>query len=309
MLDIIVPHYNEPFETGKKFFDMLSCQRGVDFSTFRVILVHDGVAKFRKQLFRDYPYEVIQYEIQHGGVSAARNYGLDMAKDRWVQFCDFDDMYATAYALRGILDHMDRDVDYMWTPFIMEGMDRPVEIDRDNATFIHGKFFRREWLNEMNLRFPEGIHYSEDSAFSTLVNELAKPHRRGKIKTSFPAYIWCNRPDSVSMNPANDAKNLTGFLDRNFYVVEEFIRRGIPHQPMVGRMYADAYWAFHRKGKSFLEHEQYFIGNAKKYLPDLADVPGQDMKRIMAAARVAFEGEEAENTETFDEWVKRITVD
>ena len=41
-LDIIVPHFQEPWAVGKKFFDMLALQRGVSFQDFRVILCQDG---------------------------------------------------------------------------------------------------------------------------------------------------------------------------------------------------------------------------------------------------------------------------
>ena len=42
MLDIIVAHYNEPWKTGEKFFQMLDLQRDIDFSQIKVILVNDG---------------------------------------------------------------------------------------------------------------------------------------------------------------------------------------------------------------------------------------------------------------------------
>ena len=312
MLDIIVTHYDEPWETGKKFFDMLGCQRGADFSQFRVILVHDGTGKFPKEYFEDYPYRVIQHKIPHAGVSAARNYGLDQATDKWVQFCDFDDMYSNAYALRFVLEHMGKDLDYMWTPFMAEyvvGSEIIANVkDTENIVFVHGKYYRREWLLENKLRFPEWIHFSEDSAFGAIVNELAKIGRRGKIKTPFPVYIWCVRPDSVSMRKDNEERNLTGFIDRNFYVAEEFIRRGIPHKLMIGRMFADAYWAFHRKGKAFPEEEARFAEEARKYIPDLDDaVSSGSMPELMQAAMTNLPGECDPNAETFTAWISRIT--
>jgi glycosyltransferase involved in cell wall biosynthesis len=312
MLDIIVTHWNEPWETGKKFFDMLGCQRGIDFSQFQVILVHDGGRKFPQHYFWQYPYRVTQYTIPHGGVSAARNYGLDMAKDKWVEFCDFDDMYSGAYSLRMILEHMEKDIDYMWVSFLTEyekNGELYVKETGENIVFVHGKYFRREWLIENGIRFPEGIHYSEDSGFCAIVNEMALPDRRGRVKTKFPIYIWCVRKDSVSMKPENVRKNMTGFLDRNFYVVEEFIRRGIPHRLMVGRMFADAYWAFHQQAVRLPEEEERFAAEARQYVPDLRKNSAQDMENVMNAARVFFTGMEEENPEPFDTWVDRIMAE
>ena len=309
MLDIIVTHYNEPWRIGRKFFDMLGCQRGVDFDQFHVYLVHDGTEAFPERFFQRYPYKVDQYTIPHGGVSKARNYGLDHATDTWVQFCDFDDMYTNCYALQGIMKILDRDIDYMWTPFIMETMHNGklfTKIQEENVVFVHGKYFRRQWLIDNDLRFPEGIHYSEDSAFCAIVNELAKRERRGMIKTGFPAYSWIVRPDSVSMDPKNIERNLLGFIERNFYVVEEFKRRGIPNTLMIGRMFTDAYHAFHRADVKFPDHEAEFSKRARVYLDQLHENSEEDMSRVMYAAGANFSGIKMDYTETFSEWEKRI---
>lgn len=310
MLDIVVTHYNEPWNVGKPFFDMLGCQRGVSFDDFRVILVHDGVKPFPQGRFTGYPYRVEQHRIPHGGVSAARNYGLSVATDRWIEFCDFDDMYSNAYALRSVMSVMDNDVDYLWTPFFCEcktaSGDIGVREYGENIIWVHGKYFRREWLIGKGLQFPEGIHYSEDSAFGALVNELAENGRRGKIKAQFPAYIWVYREDSVSMNPANRERNMTGFIDRDVWVIEEYRRRGIPHILMVGRMFADAYWAFHQVRHRFPRQEERFAGIAERYMDELAQVSPEDMAQVMKAASATFRGTETDTAEPFSEWLERI---
>ena len=270
MLDIIVTHYNEPWHICKPFFDMLACQRGVEFDEFRVILVHDGTPRFPEEYFSCYPYNVMQLDKPHGGVSEARNFGLSVSDATWVQFADCDDTYTGIYSLRAVMAHMDRDVDYMWSPFWVEYMrngELTARVQEANIVWIHAKYFRRKWLVENKIVFPVGINYSEDSAFGAIVNELIKPKRSGKIKTDFPIYVWVYRDDSISQNPANKAKNITGFIDRNEYVVQEFKRRGIPYAHMVGRMFADAYWAFHQKNNKFPEEEKRFIEMSRKHLP------------------------------------------
>ena len=310
ILDLIVPHYKEPWALGKPFFDMLACQRGVNFNDFRVILVHDGTDTFPNAYFTGYPYEVVQCPIQHGGVSAARNYGLRMSDAKWVAFCDFDDMFTTCYALYQIMQHFDRDVDYMWTMFFIECMGKNGLYFREkeqNVVWVHGKFFRRQWLIDNELFFPEGIHYSEDSAFCALVNEIAQPNRHGEIKTAFPLYVWTYRADSVSVDPLNKAKNITGFIDRNEYVVAEFKRRGIDHVNMVGRLFADAYWAFHQKNYKFPEEEQRFIEMSRKHLKDFEKVDRLIMTEILRSAAKAFTGIEMDMSENFYDWIRRIS--
>lgn len=309
MLDIIVTHYDEPLEIGKPFFDMLACQRFIDFDSFRVILVHDGTGVFGNKVFEQYPYRVEQYNIEHAGVSAARNFGLEKATAEWVQFCDFDDCYTSVYSLFIVMSHMDADVDYMWTPFYIECMvDGKFQAqinDKENIIWIHGKYYRRDWLNRNRIRFPVGIHYSEDSAFGAIVNETAKGGRRGKIKADFPIYTWTVRENSVTSNPANTERNLKGFIDRNVWVVEEFKRRGIPRTMMVGRMFADAYWAFQGAGKDYPDHEKRFEEIGKKYLDEVKQLSDEDIEKVLKAASKAFETQKLEITETYAEWFKR----
>ena len=310
ILDLIVPHYNEPWEIGKPFFDMLACQRGVDFNDFRVILVHDGVETFPMSYFTGYPYKVVQCPIKHAGVSAARNCGMRMSDAKWVAFCDFDDMFTTCYALRQIMSHMDRDVDFMWTAFFIECMGNDgmyVREQGQNLVWVHGKFFRRQWLIDNELFFPEGIHYSEDSAFGAIVNEVVDIHRSGEIKVQFPLYVWTYRSDSVSVDPGNKAKNITGFIDRNEYVVSEFKRRGLPYTNMVGRMFADAYWAFHQVKYRYPDEEKRFIEMSKKHLKTLCMVDKFVLKDIIDSAAKAFEGIEMDTSESFDVWIHKIS--
>ena len=309
MLDIIVTHYNEPWTVCKPFFDMLGCQRGVDMNDFQILLIHDGTPVFPKEYFSDYPYKVTQHSIEHGGVSAARNYGISISTAKWIQFCDCDDTYTGIYALRAAMSHMDKDVDYMWSPFYVEYMienDLCAKIQEENIVWIHAKYFRRQWLLDNDLKFPVGIHYSEDSAFGALVNELIQPGRSGKIKADTPIYTWVYRHDSVSVDPANEVRNVTGFIDRNTYVVEEFKRRGLKHESMVARMFADAYWAFHQVEHKYPAEEKRFIRISKGYYNDLRQNDSDVVYRILQAARGAFSTRDMDTSESFWQWVDRI---
>lgn len=309
ILDIIVTHYNEPWSVVRPFFDMLNCQRGVNFNDFRVILVHDGGKAFPEEYFRDGLCAVQQIVIEHAGVSAARNAGLKLATAKWVNFCDCDDRYTNIYSLREVMSCMNRDADYMWTPFIIENVkndDLTANTREENIVWIHGKYFRREWLLENEIFFPENIHFSEDSVFCSIVNELAQPMRRGKIRTDFPVYSWVYRDDSVTTDPKNEYKNTMEFLERNFCVVEEFRKRKLNHVPMVGRMFTDAYIIFHQRDRKFAEEEARFSKRAKEYLPDLEKNDTETMRKIMSASKKGFMSAQMDDSEWFGDWVRRI---
>ena len=209
MLDIIMPHYDEPWEEGEKFFTMLDLQRDADFSQVRVILVQDGPENtIDNSHFSGRPYGVRQIVIPHGGVSAARNAGLNAATGDFVMFCDFDD------------------------------------IGR-NLVFIHGKVYRREFLLEHDLWFDTALKFNEDSCFNAIANTIVDYRRTGQIKTLCPPYIWCYREGSATTSPENQGQALLGLYERNKRVCEAF-RKRMPYDrycAMVARTIWDTYYS------------------------------------------------------------------
>jgi glycosyltransferase involved in cell wall biosynthesis len=88
-LDLIITHYKSPFSLGKPFFDMVAMQRNINFDDVGVILVNDGEeSRLPDELFKDYPYKVTNITVPHGGVSKARNTGIQASKADWVIICD-----------------------------------------------------------------------------------------------------------------------------------------------------------------------------------------------------------------------------
>lgn len=247
MLDIIVTHYDEPWEIVKPFFDMLDAQRLCDFSQVRVRIVHDGTKAFPKSYFSHMPVEVIQNTIPHKGVSAARNYGIDHSNAKWIMFCDCDDAFSSIYALKLILDVMHtEDYDVLWNEFIMEvGEKHGITIHTKkgfNLVWIHNKYYRMSFLKENNFRFNEDLYMSEDSAFNAVIGLHIPPERIGHIKSPMPLYIWAYRNGSVTLDPKNTLRNMIGHYERNLYVLDEFRKCDHPDaDAMTARVMTDAY--------------------------------------------------------------------
>lgn len=169
-IDIIVTHYKEAWSDGAKLFNMLDLQRGIDFDQIRVILVNDGEENsLPDEYFQNRPYEVRQISIPHAGVSAARNAGLRTATAAWVTFCDFDDTYTNIYSLKEILDLLPApDYDMLKGELIIEDfLDGKTSLtyspERSSFVFIHGKFYRREFLISNDIWFDENQTFNEDS--------------------------------------------------------------------------------------------------------------------------------------------------
>ncbi|MCR5183913.1 MAG: glycosyltransferase [Opitutales bacterium] len=96
------------------------------FEDFEVILVDDGSPDKSGEICDEYRSRDARVRVIHkanGGVSAARNDGVDAARGEWIMFVDSDDMIAP-YALETLFSHVEADVD------LVEGA-RYISYDRD----------------------------------------------------------------------------------------------------------------------------------------------------------------------------------
>lgn len=241
LLDIIVPHYNEPWEVVKPFVDMIHNQKGVDFDEFRVTIIHDGVDLFPDK-YLEGPANIRQIWKPNAGVSSARNIGLLLADATWVNFSDCDDCFSSVFSLYILLATLrtNDDYDLFWSPFWMiKGTELKI-FNKYNSIFIHNKYYRRSFLMEKKLRFCEKLFMSEDSAFNAIV-ETRLP-RVGTINVDMPLYVWCRRKGSITMSPNRWLKNAEGHFDLNLYVLEES-RKSERTRPdlLTGRTLTDAY--------------------------------------------------------------------
>lgn len=219
LLDIIITHYKEPFETGKKLFDILALQRGISFDDFRVIVVEDGSENvIPDDCLAAYPYRIDHITIPHGGVSSARNAGMDYATAKWISFCDFDDVFSNIYALRDVLSLLPAEqYDMLHCELLTEDFTGEKEIlivtpKKARFVFIHGKYYRRQWLIDNGIRFDETMPFQEDSLFNAIVIAVADYRRIGEIKTVFPPYVWCRRNGSVTKDGRQDEAVLGHFI-------------------------------------------------------------------------------------------------
>ena len=267
-LDIIVTHYREPWELGKKLFDILGLQRGIDFGDIRVMLIHDGTDPFPEEYFSGRPYRVEQFRIAHGGIAAARNAGIRLSAAEWIMFCDFDDTFANVYALRDYLTIIPNDkYDMIWAPFYAEDVTKDGKMilhERgQNVVFVHGKMYRRQFLLDTGLRFPEDLEFNEDSCFNAMLNTICDYRRIGAMKAPNIPYVWAFNPNSLTTTRGNRWKALRGLYERNKKVVDCFKR-----EMDAGRLARDRYCAMVARACV----DAYYMLNLKEIPPEIKDI-------------------------------------
>ena len=179
-ISVIVPVYN----TEKYLRRCIDSILSQTFTDFELLLINDGSTDSSGEICDQYAAKDERIRVFHkenGGVSSARNVGLDEAKGEWIAFVDSDD-YLLSNALDLITDLENED-------FVICSYQRFIEnqnplsviyescrlntqsLKRFYSLNLHtailrtpwGKFFRKELIG--NLRFNESIRVGEDTLF------------------------------------------------------------------------------------------------------------------------------------------------
>ena len=322
-LDLIITHYKEPWEVGKPLLDSIAAQRNINFDDVGVILVNDGEENALPEFcFKGYPFEVVQMSIPKGGVSKARNAGLDASDADWVMFCDFDDCFQSVFGLYLIFCGMaEEKYDLLRATFTEETKDdngvMHLVAHDDDTVFVHGKVMRRSFLKEKGIRFNERLTIHEDGFFNILTYSLAKD-RREQIKT--PIYVWCWNGNSVVRKDRSEDYVLDTYdhlMKQRIALTEEFIKRQMPEETMltVVKTVIDCYYDFQQhawrtlKNKAKKERaERWFCSYLKRYAKYYA---AADIKKIaevasLSRARNVMRKTFLMESETLSDWLEHI---
>lgn len=183
LFSIIIPVYNAE-QTLRR---TLSSVMNQTYSNFEVVVVNDGSTDRSARIaddFSRYPQINVIHQI-NGGVSAARNSGLQRARGDYVLFLDADDWVDDNFLMlfkQNLDDLPNESVDMLVGNLndsrvgkvSMAGFFHGEEIPyvlgdlemSDNIGYLHNKCYRRAIIEELDLRFIEGISMSEDLLFN-----------------------------------------------------------------------------------------------------------------------------------------------
>lgn len=182
MITIIVPIYNSE-QTLNRCVDSILKQK---FCDWELLLINDGSTDRSGKICEEYALKDKRIKVfykKNGGVSSARNIGLDNAKGEWIAFVDADDFVKEFY-LAHLLEHSQKQVDLVISyAEIHNGINIQREsypaklVDDTNfeSMFIENdmqwhtspwsKLYKRCIIEKHHLRFCEGMHIGEDAVF------------------------------------------------------------------------------------------------------------------------------------------------
>lgn len=186
MISVIVPVYN----TGKYIKACLESVVGQTFRDFELILVDDGSADDSPSICDFYAKNDDRIKVIHklnGGVSSARNAGLELAAGEYVTFIDSDDWVAPDY-----LAKLNERAEISKTDLVTSGLnwwysDEKIEVDsladesmldfsnesdlvriisQHHMTSPVSKLYKLSVIRDGNLGFDTNIDFGEDRDFN-----------------------------------------------------------------------------------------------------------------------------------------------
>lgn len=285
-ISVIIPAYNCAELLPRSVFSILM----QEFSDFEVIIVNDGSTDDTWQVCSDLSENDSRVRLinkENGGVSSARNAGLDAARGEYVMFVDADD--AVRY---GALEHMysrncdmviggfaklvGSSIDGYFTPScdaeytgmneICRFLDRTITKKHSYLlNSVWGKLFRLSVIREHGLRFDEDLRYGEDKLFT--FRFLCHVNRVAAISETVYDYIL--QPMSLGSDVSSDGhiRQLFILLERYLPLLDELRQKypssrrleGLYHVDVIGRYVCRILTVFLRRKSECLTEENISI--------------------------------------------------
>ena len=223
VLSVIVPVYNTK-EILSRCIDSVLSQ---SFSDFELLLVDDGSTDESGAVCDAYSAKDSRVRVLHkknGGVSSARNVGMENANGQWLTFIDSDDWIREDF----FQVPYDSDVDLLYQNRIFsdgqpDGFFSEQEVrDRDFLAFLVKNantnlfkmsvcfFFRNSIVKDHGLKFVEGVRLGEDRVFIMDYYKFCRSIRM--VTTSRYVYNVADQWDSKYILSWKELDRLLGLL-------------------------------------------------------------------------------------------------
>ena len=230
LVTIIIPAYN----AEKYIHKCLESVVHQNFTNYDVMIVNDGSLDNTENIIKEYKSKysfIYYYNKENGGLSSARNYGIDRLTDsKYVVFLDSDDYLDSEYLSNLVTEAEKNQLDVVCSGQYRITEDGKIishvqyHLDKEGKCVLrhlnmHGKIYRIEYLKKHNLRFPEGKTY-EDNPFNLAAFFLTK--RIGFLK--YEGYYQLVHLDSITTRKILPS-------DVPYKELEESVRYVITYKP------------------------------------------------------------------------------
>ncbi len=215
-ISIIVPVYN----TERYLLRCVESVLNQNFSDFELLLINDGSSDKSGVICdacANKDSRVRVFHKKNGGVSSARNQGIDSAHGEWLYFVDSDDELLPN-GLQTLVECISDDVDIAMGGFVevnesggITGVDKRALLSltkKQSIVSLYGgygfyyhycgylwmRLLRKSVIQKFNLRFDSSIAIKEDTLF--LMQYICRSNGITR-QTTTPVYVYCRRADSA----------------------------------------------------------------------------------------------------------------
>lgn len=208
-ISVIVPVYN----TEKWLRHCIDSILAQTFTDFELLLIDDGSTDSSGAICDEYSKIDSRIRVFHkinGGVSSARNFGVNIARSEWIAFCDADDWIEPLFFSQ--LLEKSQETDIVFSDFWFEypnkrkssnfynwdkqGVDGLKEYIATPWTCLWGNIQKKSLYIDHNLRCPIDINYCED--FHLMVRLCFFADKIAKV--SKPLYHYRQQESSIMHN-------------------------------------------------------------------------------------------------------------
>lgn len=185
---VIIPVYN----SEKTIASCIESIVNTSFADYEIVIVNDGSSDKSDEICKKFAKRIPQIKYfykENGGVSSARNFGLDNAEGKYILFVDSDDTVSSDYFR--VIDEMRERNDcdlYEFSCRLTDGKTEEIRKESDdlyktdNETVnaickeivnrrinaLWTKVFLKSRIDALGLRFPTDIYIGEDQLFVTV---------------------------------------------------------------------------------------------------------------------------------------------
>lgn len=237
LISVIVPIYN----VEKYLHRCVDSILNQTYKNLEIILVDDGSTDSSPQICDEYAQKdkrVVVIHKQNGGLSSARNAGLDVAKGNYIGFVDSDDFIATDMyeSLINVITSQTNTIgNVMYVRSYVSGETSPSIVPHNSDENIYAEKYLEELLLHVgdvsvctklfpkdvigDLRFPEGI-LNEDLIFMmNIIPQIQTISFVGQI-----GYYYFVREKSIS---SGYGKAIIDMQSNSLWVLE-FVKKNFP---------------------------------------------------------------------------------
>lgn len=166
-ISVIVPCYNVENSVER----CLNSIKNQSFKNFEALVVDDGSSDNTSKLIKNYikrDQKFKYYYKKNGGLSSARNYGIEKAKGKFLCFIDSDDYIEKKYLESLYMSVTENNSDIAICAFnrVYPKTTNFNPVDNSFPELIKypaawNKLYRAELFKNTNIRFPEGMWYED----------------------------------------------------------------------------------------------------------------------------------------------------